>query len=147
VALAAVNRDGTSRSYLPDCFPAIADHNLVRRLCERIGERIGKTLDASIVWTTDGRWIESDGDIEELSRLGVAAVDMESAALFAAARRRDIGSASISVITDLPVLHLGQEFKGVPQSEREWREVVVPRARMVLEVVLEALGTRDLGHA
>jgi uridine phosphorylase len=134
----AVRNEGTSGHYLRADMPACADLALVERIRAALLSRCGVDTLPTMSWTTDGRWVESDRDILELSGLGVSAVDMETAALFAAGLLRRIAVASVSVIADLPILHVGEAFKGLPPGEAEWN-LVVRRSQDVLRAVLDAL--------
>ncbi len=138
VPFCAVRGEGTSGHYLPGPVPAVADPELVRRLCASLGGTLGAAPRPSMVWTTDGRWCEEDHEILAYSELGVAAVDMESAALFASAYRRRVRAASVSLIVDLPVLHVGHAFKGLPGGPEEW-DAVIERAREVFARVVAVL--------
>jgi nucleoside phosphorylase len=134
----AVRGEGTSGYYLPPQVPAVANLSLVEDLAQELSADFAAPIHPCVGWTTDGRWTESDGEIRQFSELGMAVVDMESAALFAAAMRRRVQAASVSIIADLPILHLGAEFKGLPGGEEEWN-LVVRQARIAFGAILRAL--------
>ncbi|HET8798098.1 MAG TPA: hypothetical protein VFO89_10450 [Thermoanaerobaculia bacterium] len=135
---AAIRGEGTSRCYLPPHVPALAALPLVEALAARLSAHCGTAIAPCIGWTTDGRWVESDAEIREFSALGVSVVDMESAALFSAAMVRSVQAASVSIVADLPILHIGSEFKGLPAGEEEWR-LVLRRARAAFAALLDVL--------
>lgn len=134
VIRAAVRDEGTSDHYLPRGFPAVADPALVDEVLAAVR---GAGFDATpaLSWTTDGRWTESDEAIRAFGSLGVAAVDMETAGLFAAATKRRARAASLSIVADKPIEHIGAEFKGLPLGRMEWDLVVASGAR-VLKAIL-----------
>ncbi|WP_423760756.1 hypothetical protein [Burkholderia sp. NLJ2] len=134
----AVRNEGTSGHYLRADAPACANLPLVERIRAALLSRYGLDVHPSMSWTTDGRWVESDQDVLELSRLGVSAVDMETAALFAAGLYRAVDVASVSVIADLPILHVGEAFKGLPPGEADWNRVC-RQSQAVLRAVLDAM--------
>jgi nucleoside phosphorylase len=135
--LVAVRDEGTSAHYLPEKVPALASTSLVDRLRTALREVVGVDVVPSMTWTTDGRWVESDADILTYSQLGVTAVDMETAAVLAAGLHRRIQVASVSVVADLPIHHVGDAYKGLPPGEAEWN-TVVQQSAMVLCAVLRA---------
>lgn len=137
----AVRGEGTSRYYLPPDVPAVASLALVQSLASELQSRLATIIRPCVSWTTDGRWVESDDDIRLYSGLGVDAVDMETAALFAAAMARHVESASVSVIADLPVRNLGAEFKGLPTVADEWMHVVA-QARVAFAAICHVLRFR-----
>jgi nucleoside phosphorylase len=139
----AIRNEGTSGHYLRADVPACASLPLLERIRAALLLECGVDVRPTMSWTTDGRWVESDKDILELSGLGISAVDMETAALFAAGTHRAVAVASVSVIADLPILHVGADFKGLPPGEEEWNEVL-RRSRSVVRAVLEAITSKPI---
>jgi uridine phosphorylase len=101
IADAGVRREGTSAGYVPDGYPAVADHDLgveLRAACERAGA----PWHATIVESSDGFYTEmlgQDGRLDELQRLGVHALDMETSAVLAIARALGARAGSICAAT------------------------------------------------
>ncbi len=124
IPFSAIRDEGTSGFYLPAGVPAVADLSLVLALCERVAGLLSKQLLPTLVWSTDGRWVESAADIELYSTLNVQAVDMESAALFAVGMKRGVKTASVSVITDVPIRDMSGEQSDRDDSRRDWNRVL-----------------------
>lgn len=131
---AAVRGEGTSGHYLPAQMPALADWILCEQLRARL-EEVGVSASRGLSWTTDGRWTESDEEIRLYSALGVLSVDMESAALLACGWKRRLRCASVSLLADLPIDHLGHKFKGIANHESEWNLVLESFHRTFLAVI------------
>jgi uridine phosphorylase len=135
VSYAAIRDEGTSHCYLPASVPACADLDLAFELAESLRDQVGNTHGPCLTWTTDGRWVESNEQIDCYTRLSARAVDMETAGLFAAAQAKGIRAASVSVLADLPIMHRSEEFKGLPTTESEWN-AVCDRARAALATIM-----------
>jgi uridine phosphorylase len=138
VPYVAIRQDGTSRYYLAPDVPALADYRLAHLVAEEIGAALDRKITPSLAWTTDGRWRQADETIRNFSDLGVSAVDMETSGLLAAAWMRKVAACSVSVVGDTPIRQLGNEFKGVPQSETDWYEKIVGTASRSWEAMLRA---------
>ncbi|MCL6451850.1 MAG: hypothetical protein K6T75_11205 [Acetobacteraceae bacterium] len=83
VCTAAERGEGTSRCYVDEGFPAVADFGLTASCIAALTRR-GVSFHVGPVWTTDGRFVEDDARIGRYSRLGVLGVDMETAAYYSA---------------------------------------------------------------
>jgi hypothetical protein len=83
-------------------------------------------LDPS-VWTTDGRWKETDLKINKFKGLGCLAVDMETAALYAFGMDRKIPVLSLNIVMDRPYEDCGtsSDHRGV-SNKRVWCDTVMP---------------------
>ena len=91
----AVRDDGTSQSYMPVQFPALADADLLR-CCALSARDIGSPYHVGIARTHDGFYMDSDADTSEAwSRRGVLGSDMETATHFTVAHLRGMKAASI----------------------------------------------------
>lgn len=100
----AVRDDGISGHYLPAGQFAAADSTLTDRL-ESMLTRRGVPHQPARTWTTGAIYRETEAAIDHYARLGVAAVEMEAAAVFAVGEFRQIPVASVMVIADiLPAL-------------------------------------------
>lgn len=87
----ALRDEGTSLHYLPPGDWATAPRRLLDRVDGQIAG-LAQTVVTGSTWTTDAPYRETEAAIAEAERLGIAAVEMEAAALyaFAAARDRDV---------------------------------------------------------
>jgi uridine phosphorylase len=106
---AAVRGESTSATYVPDGFPAVSDHELVA-LARRELEAAGCDWRQGLLASYDGFYTQMlalrDSDraavatrINELSRLGVLGMDMETSAILAVARALDARATSLCVAT------------------------------------------------
>lgn len=82
---------GTSLHYLPPGDWSAAPGRLLDLVDERLGGLVQRVVTGS-TWTTDAPYRETEAAIAEAEALGIAAVEMEAAALyaFATARHRDV---------------------------------------------------------
>jgi len=87
----ALRDEGTSRHYLPPATFADADPALADRVTAALSA-IAAPVRRGAVWTTDAPFRETAGAIAQARDLGLLAVEMEAAALyaFATARRRPV---------------------------------------------------------
>jgi uridine phosphorylase len=142
LADAALRGESTSGTYVPEGYPAVADHDL--------GEAIRRQLEhARVNWragmfaTYDGFYTEMlalrSGDRQQvaariagLRELGVLGIDMESSAILAIGRALGARAASLCVAT--------VAWEGARKMTPEER---APAEEQLVELGLEAL--RDLG--
>ncbi|GAK72986.1 uridine phosphorylase [Agrobacterium rubi TR3 = NBRC 13261] len=105
----AMRADGTSNTYAPLGFPAIADFKLNTELRDRLTTS-GRTWHAGIFGTYDGFYTEMFalsgqrremiGKLkEDIKRLGLIGTDMETSALLTAARILGVRSSTLCVAT------------------------------------------------
>ena len=138
VADGAVRGEGTSRTYAPIGYPAVADFDLGAALRGALSRR-GARWCAGVFGTYDGFYTEMfalsagqarmiDGMREEIRRLGLIATDMETATLLTAGRVLGARVASLCLGT---VDGLTQEK--IAAAELETRE------REMFEIALDAL--------
>lgn len=107
----ALRDEGTSYHYLKDSLFVEADKRLTLRLAgqmkkENLSFRIGRT------WTTDALYRETRAEINKYSSIGILTVEMEAAALFAVAKKREVPAAGIFVVSDLIN---GQKWTGMKE--------------------------------
>jgi len=96
----ALRDEGTSFHYLPPGEFSFPNEKLSKLLHRAIaGEKELRLKNAS-VWSTDAIFRETDDEVRAFAERGVAAVDMETSALFAVAHFRKIDAASLLLISD-----------------------------------------------
>ena len=117
VASAAVRDEGTSFHYAPAGWPAVADVEVTRALCDAAVRR-GVRCRAGVVQSKDSFYGEVQpermpiaGSLQErwesLTRLGVLASEMECAALFTVAASRGVRAGAVLVVINEAVAERG----------------------------------------
>ncbi len=124
VPIGAMRRESTSKTYIEESFPAVADLDLVNVMNEAV-EAAGKRHDNGINCTMDGFYTkmhdskfslewgrEMQPVYDELKKFGVSGIDMESACMMTVGRLMGVKTAVVTVVTVLENLKeqlLGQE--------------------------------------
>lgn len=130
VVTEAVRDEGTSQHYLPTKTKTVPSERLKSKLIGQLDEeKIGYFVGS--VWSTDGVYRETCSKFRKLRKAGVLCVDMETSAVFAVARYRNVEAASAQVISDI-------------LAENEWQphfenQLVRENTDMLLKVVLKTL--------
>ena len=96
----AIRDEGTSLHYLRDEEYAYSCPELTERLCTAF-ERKGIQYSKGTSWTTDAPYRETIEKLRQHRADGVAAVEMETSALFAVGAYRGVGVSSVLVISDI----------------------------------------------
>lgn len=96
----AIGEDGTSRAYL-DGTDEVAATPIVKEALEiSLGEDPGVAYQCGTVWTTDTPYRETVGKAKRYRARGAHAVDMETAGLYAVAKRRGFRAGAMLVLSD-----------------------------------------------
>lgn len=90
----AVRDEGTSYHYAKDSKWAYPDKELTKKLLSL------QNAKGSAVWTTDAMFKQTEGEIEEACKLGIAGFEMECSALFTVAAVKSCKIASIQLASD-----------------------------------------------
>jgi len=101
IASAAVRADGTSRSYVPIDYPAIADFNVATALLQAARESKRK-VHFGIVLTSDAFYGDM-GNLKRWSRFNVLSVEMECSAIFTLAKLRKLEAGAILAVDSKPL--------------------------------------------
>ena len=102
ISTGSMKNEGTSKFYLPDCFPAIPDFDLTRTLIDTAADmqkELGYNLFYGINATDDAFYGETPEWIDKLHKLGCLNVEMESSALYTVCHRRKRRAAMISAVS------------------------------------------------
>lgn len=83
----ALRDEGTSYHYLPPADFSLADERLIGAVWPSLSKP-GERIERGASWTTDAPFRETEAAIEAARSLGILAVEMEAAALYAFARAR-----------------------------------------------------------
>jgi len=130
VVTEAIRDEGTSFHYLPSKDDVQSSErlrsNLINNLNrERIKHHVGR------VWSTDGVYRETREKFMKFRNAGVLGVDMETSAIFAVAKYRDVEVASAQIVSDI-------------LTESEWQtrfrhQSVRKNTEVLVKIVLETL--------
>jgi uridine phosphorylase len=100
VVTEAIRDEGTSNHYLPRETRVESSQRLRKSLVDRLNkEKIKHSVGA--VWSTDAVYRETYGEFRKFRGLGVLAVNMETSAVFALAKYRNVEAASVQAISDI----------------------------------------------
>jgi len=142
VTVGAMRNEGTSLFYVPDGFPAVADHFLTRHLVDAardLAASRGFRLWVGLTASDDAFYGESPELIERMSHLGLLSLEMEASAIFTVAHRRGLQAASVCAVS-------GNLITGEVVYEREndrlargWDDAI----DVALEAVRAHHSTRD----
>lgn len=130
VVTEAIRDEGTSYHYLPPEVKVESSTRLRRLLINYLKDRKIKHFVGS-VWSTDGVYRETLGKFRKFRDEGVLAVNMETSAIFAVAKYRNVEAASAQVISDI-LTENGWLQAFYEQSVRESTAVLL---RAILEIL------------
>jgi uridine phosphorylase len=99
VAERAESDEGVSRHYVAPGEPLEAHPGAKEALEAGLGSDFGK-YQCGAVWTTDAVYRETVGKAREFRKRGCAGVDMETAALYAVAKKRGLAAAAALLLAD-----------------------------------------------
>ena len=100
VVTEAIRDEGTSNHYFPPEVKLESSHRLRNSLLQELThKRINYSVGS--VWTTDGLYRETKVKFLKFHNQGILAVNMETSALFAVAKYRNVEIASAQVISDV----------------------------------------------
>lgn len=130
VVTEAIRDEGTSYHYLPPEVKVESSERLRKILIEQL-QRFGIKHHVGAVWSTDGVYRETLRKFRRFRDTGVLAVNMETSAIFAIAKYRNVEAASVQVISDI-------------LSESGWlqafeQQVVREKTKKSVEIALEAI--------
>ena len=130
VVTEAIRDEGTSHHYLPPEVKVESSARLRDKLIMYLNKKKIKHF-VGPVWSTDGVYRETCGKFRKFKNTGVLAVDMETSAIFAVAKYRNVEAASAQVISDVLTENGWLQAFG-HQSVRENTQVLL---KAVLEVL------------
>lgn len=142
----AIRDEGTSYHYLPEEAEARADPALLDA-CRRALSASDIDTVSGTCWTTDAPFRETETEVREMQAAGVLAVEMELAAVYAAAQVHGVAAAGLSVVSDsLSELEWRPHFRD-PQVQARLRDVFDVTANMLARSHGDALpASRHVGQ-
>jgi uridine phosphorylase len=128
VVTEAFRDEGTSHQYFPPDVKVESSKNLRESLTKYLEQRELRHF-VGPVWSTDGVYRETISKFQRFREAGALAVNMETSAIFAVAKYRNVKAASAHVISDI-------------LSEQGWLQAFETRAvRENTEALLKAVFT------
>ncbi len=100
VATEAISDEGTTSQYSQQRQRTLSSPKLRRHITDALNKN-HVCHQAGAVLTTDGVYRETRGKLKKFRRMGILAVNMETSALYAVAKYRDVEIASAFIISDL----------------------------------------------
>lgn len=97
VATAAVRMEGTTRSYLPIEYPAIANIEVVSALLQA-SKKLNRKVHLGIVLTTDAFYGNKSEAMRRFARANVLSIEMECSAVFTLAGLKGLRSGAILAV-------------------------------------------------
>ncbi len=145
VATAAVRGEGTTRSYVPVEYPAVADFGVVSALVEA-SERMGREVHVGTVLSSDTFYSE-DETMSRFSDANVLSVEMECSVIFTLAMLKGLRSGAIMAVD-------GNLLKGIKKGEfepgeksGEFDERVQKAIEDEIRIAIEAVKLLESGHS
>jgi len=127
----AIRDEGTSYHYFPPDVQVESDIPLREALIEHL-KKEGIRHFVGPVWSTDGAYRETRGKLRKFRDDGVLAVNMETSAVFAIAKYRNVRAASAQIISDV-LTENGWKLAFGHRSVRESTETLLKK---VLETII-----------
>jgi len=101
IATAAVRADGTTNTYVPVGYPAVADHQIVDALVEA-AERLKRRFHLGIVVSSDAFYAENRNFVESYNKVNALSVEMEASVIFTLTNLKKLrGGAILTVDSNL----------------------------------------------
>lgn len=119
----ALRDEGTSYHYLPPSdFSAISSH-----LCQRVKRVLqasSLTVHPGATWTTDAPFRETEAAIQHAQALGILAVEMEAAALYAFAEAKQAPVVCFAHVTNQMAQKTGDFEKGAANGSHDALQLI-----------------------
>jgi uridine phosphorylase len=96
----ALRDEGTSYHYIPPGEYSYSDKALTKRFATTLTNQ-GISFEIAPTWTTDAPYRETQEEIETYREKGIVTVEMETSALFAVAKKRNVQIAAGFVVSDI----------------------------------------------
>jgi uridine phosphorylase len=146
IATAAVRMDGTTRSYLPIEYPAVADLSVVSALLQA-SRQMKKKVHTGVVLTSDAFYRDNPEPMATFMKANVLSVEMECSAIFTIASSKRLRSGAILAV-DCNIakgIRKGEFEPGEKTGELDDR---VQRAiGDEIKIAIEAVKLLDGGHS
>ncbi|MFC7073194.1 nucleoside phosphorylase [Halovenus rubra] len=128
VASGAAKDEGTTKRYERATLPAVPHHDVLSELVS-VSKTRDETVHVGPVATDDAFYAETEEYVKSWEEAGMLAVEMEAAALFTLARRKDMRAGAICTVD-------GNLVEGTQKGETEDEELP-PKAKNNVERAIE----------
>lgn len=129
IPIASMRRESTSKTYVEESYPAVADLELVNVMNSTVAQ-FGKRCQNGISCTMDGFYTQMHDSrfslecgremlpvYDELKKLGISGIDMESACMLTVGRLMGVKTAVVTMVTVLE--NLKDQLLGTARSDAE----------------------------
>jgi uridine phosphorylase len=138
IATAAVRDDGTSKTYVPVEFPAIADLEVTKSLI-KASKKSDRKTHIGLVLSSDAFYGKKDS-LKQWSKFGALSVEMETSVIYTIAALRKLKAGTILAVDGNPLLGEGKgEFEpGDKTGELDDRVVgaIEEEAKIAIKAIL-----------
>ncbi len=131
ISTASMKNEGTSKFYVPDCFPAVPDFDFTHELITTARDMLSKTEEnvyIGISATDDAFYGETPEFINSLRKLKVMNIEMEASALYTIGHLRGVRTACIcgcsGNLTNAEVVYTKKNEKLAEAWDREIQVVL-----------------------
>ncbi len=95
-----IREEGTSYHYFPGHVKVEGDAQMAEQV-QKITAQFGRKAITGPLWTTDALYRETMAKIERFREMGVLGVDMETSAVYAIAKYRQVKAVALHVVSDI----------------------------------------------
>jgi len=145
IATAAVRADGTTRSYLPVEYPAVANFDVVSALLQA-SRNMKKEVHLGIVLTSDSYYGESSEAIRRFSEANVLSIEMECSAIFTLAGLKAMRSGAILAVDSNIIRGIRKGEFELGEKTGELDERVQRAIEDEIRIAIEAVKLLEGGH-
>ncbi|MFB6092335.1 MAG: nucleoside phosphorylase [Haloquadratum sp.] len=135
VATGAAKEEGTTKRYEADVIPAVPDYGVLSALVDA-AEANDEDVHVGPVVSDDAFYNETDAYVDEWEAARLLAVEMEAAAIFSLARRKDLAAGAICTVDGN--LIAGTQ-KGVDTDTQELPEKAYDNVERAIGLGLDAV--------
>ncbi|WP_331233784.1 nucleoside phosphorylase [Natronorarus salvus] len=136
VATGAAKEEGTTKRYESETYPAVPDYDVLSALVDA-SERRGEEVHVGPIASDDAFYAETDEYVADWERAGMLSVEMEAAAVFSLARRKEMAAGAICTVD-------GNLVEGTQKGETEDEELpekAKDNVERAIDISLDAVTT------
>jgi uridine phosphorylase len=137
IASSAVRGDGTSRSYVPIEYPAVADFSVTAALVQT-AQKPKRKVHFGPVLTSDAFYCDLE-NLKRWSRFSVLSVEMECSVIFSLAKLRKLRAGAILAVDSSPLKGVGKGEFEPGEKTGELDERVQRAIKEEIHIAIEAI--------